>query len=206
LPIQRPGPEFETELKAEALKIGATMDVAVAGEHVFVIGQGHLRVLSNAGDGKPALIGQLGGLGNTRQIAVSRGHAFITSREEGVFTVDVREPSQPKLVYHYDTAELATAIAVSGDVAALGNRFAGIELLDVSQPAQPRRLATIRVGEVQSLVFHGTWLYAGTWSEKAVAVIDVRDPWKPALVKTVPLDGKGERIRPERCFESRTQR
>ena len=191
-PIQRPGPEFGNELKADALKVGSTMDVAIAGEHVFAIGQGELRVLSNAREGKPALIGKLEDLGNTRQIAVSRGHAFITSREDGMFIVDVRDPAQPKLVHHYDTAELATAIAVSGDVAAVGNRFAGIELLDVSQPASPKHLATIRCGEVQSLVFHGTWLYAGTWSEKAVAVIDVRNPWKPLLVKTVPLDGKGD--------------
>jgi hypothetical protein len=158
MPIQKAGPAFGTELKAEALKVGSTMDVAVAGDHVFAIGQGDLRVLSNARDGKPVLIGQLSGLGNTRQIAVSRGHAFITSREEGLFVVDVREPSQPKLVHHYDTAELATAIAVSGDVAAVGNRFAGIELLDVSSPAEPKHIATIRVGELQSLVFHGTWL------------------------------------------------
>lgn len=158
MPIQKAGPAFGTELKAEALKVGSTMDVAVAGDHVFAIGQGDLRVLSNARDGKPVLIGQLSGLGNTRQIAVSRGHAFITSREEGLFIVDVREPSQPKLVHHYDTAELATAIAVSGDVAAVGNRFAGIELLDVSSPAEPKHIATIRVGELQSLVFHGTWL------------------------------------------------
>ncbi len=191
-PIQRPGPEFGNELKADALKVGSTMDVAIAGEHVFAIGQGELRVLSNALEGKPVLIGKLTGLGNTRQIAVSRGHAFITSREDGMFIVDLRDPSQPKLAHHYDTAELATAIAVSGDVAAVGNRFAGIELLDVSQPASPKHLATLRCGEVQSLVFHGTWLYAGTWSEKAVAVIDVRNPWKPLLVKTVPLDGKGD--------------
>jgi hypothetical protein len=191
-PIQRPGPQFGAELKAEPLKVGSAMDVAVAGERVFAIGQGNLRVLSNAREGNPLLIGQIGGLGNTRQIAVSRGHAFITSREEGLFIVDVREPSQPKLVHHYDTAELATAIAVSDDVAAVGNRFAGIELLDVSQPTEPKHLATIRVGEVQSLVFHGSWLYAGTWSEKSVAVIDVSDPWKPALVRTVPLDGKGD--------------
>jgi len=192
VPIQRPGPEFGNELKADALKVGSTMDVAIAGEDVFAIGQGELRVLSNALEGKPVLIGKLTGLGNTRQIAVSRGHAFITSREDGMFIVDVGDPSQPKLVHHYDTAELATAIAVSGDVAAVGNRFAGIELLDVSQPASPKHLATIRCGEVQSLVFHGTWLYAGTWSEKAVAVIDVRNPWKPLLVRTVPLDGKGD--------------
>lgn len=191
-PIRRPGPEDGAEMKGRALHIGATMDVAIDGDHLYAIGQGELRVLSNPREGDPNVVGRLSGLGNTRQIAVSRGHAFITSREEGLFIVDVSEPSQPKLLNHYDTAELATAIAVSGDVAAVGNRFAGIELLDVSQPAAPKHLATIRVGEVQSLVFHDNWLYAGTWSEKAVAVIDVRDPWRPSLVKTVPLDGKGD--------------
>jgi hypothetical protein len=190
--IGRPGPEFGTELKAEALEIGPTMDVAVAGEFVFAIGKGELRVLSNARQVKPALIGKLGGLGNTRQIAVARGHAFITSREDGLFIVDVREPTTPKLVNHYDTAELATAIAVSGDVASVGNRFAGVELLDISQPSEPRHLATIRAGEVQSLAFHRTWLYAGAWSDKAVAVIDVSNPREPKLATTVPLDGYGD--------------
>ncbi len=190
--VLKPGSEFGTALKPEALKIGTTMDVAVAGEHVLAIGQGELRVLTTSSEGRPALVGKLRGLGNTRQIAVARGLAFITAREDGLFIADVSEPAAPQLVHHYDTAELATAIAVSGDVAAVGNRFAGIELLDVSTPAEPRHLSTVRVGEVQSLVFHGTWLYAGIWSEKAVAVIDVSNPWTPALVKTVPLDGRGD--------------
>ncbi len=137
-------------------------------------------------------MGKLTGLGNTRQIAVSRAYAFITAREEGLFIVDCRQPAAPKLVHHYDTAELATAIAVSGDLLAVGNRFAGIELLDVSDPSDPKYLTTIRVGEVQSLVFHGNWLYAGTWSEKALAVIDVSQPARPKWVKTVSLDGKGD--------------
>lgn len=190
--ILRPGPDAGQEFKASPLQVGPCMDVAVAGEHAFAIGQGDLRVLTPLSSGQPRIIAQLQGLGNTRQIALHRGHAFITSREDGLWIVDVREAAQPKLVHHYDTAELATAIALSGDVAAIGNRFAGIELLDVSQPAQPKSLGSLRVGEVQSLVFHGSWLYAGTWSEKAVAVIDAANPWQPRLVNTLPLDGKGD--------------
>lgn len=190
--IQPPSLNYGSELPAEALGLGPVMDVAVACDFLYAIGKEKLLILSGAPKGKPKLLSQLEGLGNVRQIAVSRGHAFITSREDGLFIVDVREPARPKLVNHYDTAELATAIALSGDVAAVGNRFAGIELLDVSKPANPHLLATIRVGEVQSLVFHHSWLYAGTWSEKAVAVVDVSNPWRPRLVKTVPLDGKAD--------------
>jgi hypothetical protein len=194
LTIGPPGPKFGAGLRSERMNLGPTMDVAVADGFVFAIGRGELRVLSNARDGQPVLLARLGGLGNTRQIAVSRRHAFITAREDGLFVVDVREPSRPRLVHHYDTIELATGIAISGDVAAVANRFAGVELIDVSRPAAPRYLSTVRVGEAQSVVFKGSWLYAGTWSEKAVAVIDVRDPEQPRLVKTVPLDGYGDGV------------
>jgi len=115
-PTRKPGPEFGTELKAEALKIGLTMDVAIAGEHVFAIGKDELRVLTNVRAGKPVLIGKLDGLGNTRQIAVSPGHAFITSREEGLFIVDVSEPSQPKLVVLLGITAVVPARAQSADV------------------------------------------------------------------------------------------
>lgn len=191
-PVTKPGSAFGKENHAEGLKIGPTMDVSVVGEYIYAVGQGELRILDNAKSGSPQVVSRLKGLGNTRQIAVSRGHAFITAREEGLFIVDCHQPESPKLVYHYDTAELATAIAVSGDLAAVGNRFAGIELLDVSNPSDPQYLTTIRCGEVQSLVFHGDWLYAGTWSEKALAIINVSQPSKPELVKTIPLDGKGD--------------
>ncbi len=192
LPIRVPGPEFGPELKARALGLGPTMDVAVEADFAYVIGQQRLLILSGVRSGKFERVGELGGLGHVRQIAVARGHAFITAREDGVFIVDVRNPRRPRLANHYDTAELATGVAVSGDVLAVSNRFAGVELIDISRLATPRLLSTVRVGEAQSVVFHGTWLYAGTWSERAVAVIDVSDPRRPAHVRSVPLQGNGD--------------
>ena len=191
-PIVVPGDAFGPRLPGRPLGVGPTMDVAAAGDHLFAIGQGRLTVLAGARRGDVTRIGGLEGLGNTRQIAVSRGYAFITAREDGLFVVDVREPSRPRQVAHYDTAELATGIAVAGEIAAVANRFAGVELLDVSQPETPRHLATVRVGEAQSVAFHGAWLFAGTWSEKALAVIDVRDPARPRWVRSVPLQGNGD--------------
>lgn len=191
-PMIQPGAEYGEKLKASPMGVGPSMDVAVAEGHLFAIGKGELRVLTNREGEKPVLVGKLTGLGNTRQIAITGGHAYITAREEGLFIVDIREPSKPTLVYHYDTAELATAIAVSGNVAAIGNRFAGIELIDISTPSAPRYLSCVRAGEVQSVAFHGTCLYAGAWSEQEVAVIDASDPTKPVLVNHVPLDGFGD--------------
>lgn len=189
--VVRPGREFGSELKRESLGLGPSMDVTVVGDLAYAIGKGELRILE-AGRPTNPVIGRLKGLGNTRQIVISGGYAFITAREDGLFIVDVREPASPKLVHHYDTAELATAIAVSGQVAAVGNRFAGIEFLDVSDPRRPRFLSTIRVGEVQSVVFKDSWLYAGTWSEKEIVVIDASDPSKPRKAAAIPLEGNGD--------------
>lgn len=187
-----PGPEYGPKLATIPLGVGPTMDVAVSQGVVYAIGKGKLTLFKDSSAEKPELLGTLSGLGNTRQIAVDGDHAFITSREDGMFVVNVKNPSQPRLVAHYDSSELATAIAVSGNLAAVGNRFAGIELIDVSDPAKPRFLSSVLAGEVQSLVFHGKHLYVGAWSEKEVVTIDVSDPQKPVVLDHSPLGGYGD--------------
>ncbi|MBN2449293.1 MAG: hypothetical protein JXR77_02825, partial [Lentisphaeria bacterium] len=44
------------------------------------------------------------------------GLAYIASREDGLFLVDVTVPAAPRLVNHYDTVEFATGLALAGDV------------------------------------------------------------------------------------------
>lgn len=50
--ILRPGPDAGQEFKASPLQVGPCMDVAVAGEHAFAIGQGDLRVLTPLSSGQ----------------------------------------------------------------------------------------------------------------------------------------------------------
>ncbi len=190
--VANPGPEFGALLPAQALGIGLTMDVACDGDLLYSIGNRQLCIQSGARTGRLQRISTLDGLGNVRQVAVSRGYAFVTSREDGLFIIDVRQPAQPRIACHYDTLELATGIAVSGNLLAVANRFAGIELIDITHPEKPRFLSAVRVGEAQSVVIHGRWLYAGTWSNRAVVIIDLRDPCAPQIVNTLALDGFGD--------------
>lgn len=62
-----------------------------------------LAVLSLKDPLRPTLVGKLEGVGNLRQIVVRGPFAYITAREDGLFVVDVSEPTAPKLVSHYDT-------------------------------------------------------------------------------------------------------
>ena len=63
----------------------------------------------------PKPIGKLTGLGNVRQIVVARFRlAYIGSREDGLFVVDVSDPSLPRLIGRHDTIEFATGLVQIG--------------------------------------------------------------------------------------------
>ena len=193
------GPELPI---VRSLELGGSMDAAVEGDTLYVIGRGNLHVADVSDPAAPRIVGRLTNLGNTRQIEVHRGVAYVTAREDGLFIVDVKKPDAPALLCHYDTIELATGIALSGDVAFVACRTAGVELVDVSDPRQPVHLSTVRTGEAQSVVARNGFLYAGVWGSRELVICDVRDPYRPAVISKTPLDGYGDgvAVRGKYCF------
>jgi len=175
------------------LGTGPAMDVAVEGDRAFVIGRGKLHVVDIREPAKPKVLGSLDGLGNTRQIVVPEGVAYVSAREFGLFIVDVREAT-PKLITHYDSIEFATGVVIAGKVLFIAQRQFGVELVDVTNPKHPRHLSTIRTGEAQSVVYHDGMLYTGVWGTSEVVTADVRDPLRPRIVSKVPLDGYGDGV------------
>jgi len=176
----------------KSLGVGPSMDAAVVGDTLYAIGRGKLHVADITEPASPRLVGTLTGLGNTRQIEVSRGVAYITARADGLFVVDVAERERPKLLCHYDTVELATGIALSGDVAFVACRNFGVELVDVTDPRRPRHLSTVRTGEAQSVVARDGILYAGVWGSRELVICDASNPRKPTVISKTPLDGYGD--------------
>lgn len=176
-----------------SLGTGPAMDVAVEGNRAFVIGRGKLHVVDISEPAKPSVLGSIDGLGNTRQIVVSKGLAYVSARESGLFIVDTRT-SPPTLIAHYDSIELATGVAVAGDVLFIAQRHYGVELVDVSDPRRPRHLSTVRTGEAQSIAYHDGMLYTGVWGTSEIVTVDVRDPRNPRIVSKVPLDGYGDGV------------
>jgi hypothetical protein len=176
------------------LGVGPTMDVAVCGKWAYVIGQGQLHIADASEPARPRVVGSLGGLGNTRQIVVAHDVAYVASRADGLFVINVKEPAAPRLLCHYDTIEWATGLAISGNVLFVACRNFGVELVDVSKPDRPRHLSTVRTGEAQSVVTRNGWLYAGVWGTSEVVVADVRNPRQPRIAARAPLDGYGDGV------------
>lgn len=102
--------------------IGPTIDVTIDGHIAYAIGKGALRILDISVPTKPKVLGKIEGLGSTRQIAVKDGIAYVGSREDGAFIIDVKDQANPKLLSHYDSVEFATGVKVSGNILFLALR------------------------------------------------------------------------------------
>jgi len=174
--------------------IGATMAARVIGKTLYTIGRGKLCIFDISSPAEPRLLGELGGLGNTRQMTVVNDIAYITSRENGVFIVDVSKPRAPELLCHYDSIEVATGVAISGDVLFIACRLHGVELVDVSNPRKPEHLSVIRAGESQSLAVRNGFAYIGVWGTSELVVADVRNAREPRITARCPLDGYGDGV------------
>jgi hypothetical protein len=198
-----PGPVDDLELPLlGGLGVGPSMDAALDGEALCVIGGGKLRILDVSDRGSPRVAGTISGLGHVRQVCLRRGIAYVTAREDGLFLVDVATPAKMRVLSHYDTIELATGIAVSGDVAFVACRTAGVELVDVSTPEKPVHLSTVRTGEAQSVAVRDGILYAGVWATGELVTCDVSKPREPAILARAALDGYGDGVdvRGDYCY------
>lgn len=90
-----------------------TMALEISGGKLYALEDNGLSVYDISEPKSPRLLGSVGGMGNVRQLKVSGKTAFVTSRQCGLWSVDVSDPSSPKILSHFDTAEMATGLDVA---------------------------------------------------------------------------------------------
>ena len=82
--------QFENERQPTAdAGVGPGMDVVREGEHLFMLQQRNLVILSVKDPARPEVVGKLENVGNLRQVVVRGNVAYVTAREDGLFVVDV---------------------------------------------------------------------------------------------------------------------
>ncbi len=184
------------------LNIGSCKDAVVTDNLLFVIGSEKIYSYDISLPENPELLDTLPGLGNVRQIQVQEGYAYVTSREEGLFVIDISNPKKLRKVAHYDTLELATGIDASGSIAAVTNRQYGVEFLNVSNPSKPSFLSMIRTGEAQSVFLTDTIAVIGDWGTKEVVLTNISNPQNPQIISRIELDGYGDGVfvKGDLCF------
>jgi hypothetical protein len=136
----------------------------------------------------------LHGLGNVRQLEVKDKTAYIASREDGLFIIDVSDAAKPNIISRFDAVEFSTGVDVYGGLAILSCRHSGVHMVDISDLKVPRHVGILKVGEVQSVDVSNGYLYAGIWGTKEMVVCDIRNPYQPRIVTRIPVDGRGDGI------------
>ncbi len=186
----------------KSLNIGPCIDAAIHKDRLFVIGHRTLYVFDIKEPGNPIVIDSIGNLGNVRQMEIQDGYAYITSREDGMFVIDISDVRNMTVAAHYDSVELATGIHLSGTIGAIANRIYGIELLDISNPRQPRHISSALTGEAQSLFIHKKHVFVGDWATGKLVIFDIAQPGTPKKVSDFQLEGYGDGVfvRGDLCF------
>jgi hypothetical protein len=161
--------------------------------HRLYVGASHILYIYDITEAlQPKLLGQIGGLGNLRQITSKEGFVYVVSRETGLYIVDAREPSAPKVRSRFDSVEFATGIDVAGNVAILSERQNGVECVDISDPDRPAHIAMRKTAESQSNRYRDGWLFSGDWHSGEITIFDARDMKTLREVARAELHGFGD--------------
>lgn len=190
--------------KLTALGVGGAINAAFYGEYAIILQSGSYPTLNPRHNGRllvlrpgtedAALAGQLENLGSARQLTIAGNIAYVTSREDGLYIIDLSAPERPHLLSRYETTEFATGVSVAEGLLAVSLRQYGVELVDVRDPRKPRFISLIRTGEAQSVWLDGKTVYAGVWGSKELVIADISAPEAPRLLTRVPLDGRGDGV------------
>jgi hypothetical protein len=98
---------------------------------------------------------------------IQNGVAYLPAGEQGLFLVDVKNPSNPKLVKQLDSLGYVYDVTVSGKTAFVVNETEGLTLVDVSNPAQAKMLSTFTdsISNLQQVAVAGNTAYLVDWEK-----------------------------------------
>lgn len=182
-------------LNSEEDALPSMMDGISDGKYLYSINSGKLLVYDiSINPIAPEMISSLDGLGNVREITfVKDGAAVaISARENGVWFVDITNPSEPSIASHYDSLELATGIYGYGNYVAICSRYWGVEIVDVSDINNPAFCSSVsNRKEYYDCCIAGSYLFVSAWAQKCVEVYDLSNVYDPKFIVTIALDGNG---------------
>ena len=168
------------------------------GKYVYAVKSGTLIVYSIDDPKNPSVISRLAGLGNTREMALANSGKTlaISSRENGVFLVDISDVNKMSVISNIETLGLATGIFVEKDYCFICSRKHGVEIYDISDPKNPEFVSQCFYGaeEFYDCTVENGFLYISSWAGRKAFVYDLKDLSNPVLASTINLDGQAGAI------------
>lgn len=169
-------------------------DMLIIDGYLCTASKGVLTMYDISDPNNISAVGELNGIGNVRDLAkVNNDTLAVSSRENGVFIIDVSNKLAPAILSNISTSGLATGMAINGNYCFIACRRYGVEVFDLSDPSDPSLCSVIDVDakEAYDCYISGNYLYVSMWAEKQLAIYEVSNVCAPQNVAVVELSGCG---------------
>ncbi|WP_292350639.1 PGF-pre-PGF domain-containing protein [Methanomethylovorans sp. PtaU1.Bin093] len=167
---------------------GEVFDVAVAGDHAYLVQGQDLVILDISDVAALSEVGRVSSVSEIYGIAVSGDHACIANGENGIAVVDVSVPSSPTIMGSYDTDGFARDVAISGNYAYVADGI-GLAIVDISVPSSPTLAGTYdTIGFATGITVSGNHAYVADDGKaifdgsNGIAIVDISTPSSPRQV------------------------
>ena len=146
---------------------------------------------------EPQVIGTTGDIGlNPRQMKVLNGFAYVAA-EIGLVIIDVRNPTNPKVISTLTGLADVAHIDIEGDYAYLatftgwGTSAPGLRIVDISDPFNPFLVSFLEGSEYSSdLSIYNNYLYIEGDGPDGISIIDITNKNSPKLIKNITSFGQ----------------
>lgn len=172
---------------------------AVDGETMYVTdAHGFVHVVDISDPATPELISSYEtGSGNTNDIVLDGGLAYIAVGDDGAQIVSLEDPRNPVLLSSIPGVQDCWGIAVQGNMVYLGERYpyGRFHVFDVSNPYEPRFLGgtVLSSNAIEKIEVSGDFAFVDT---VLLTVVDISDPSNPTEIgryerdtRSIDLDG-----------------
>lgn len=130
-----------------------------------------------------------GGVPNCGDVAIAGGYAYVAAWYDGLWVLDVSDPTMPYVVGSCAVPGFAGNVDVVGGYAYIASSWGGLQIVDVSEPTAPVVVGSCSLpGEARDVAVVGSYAYIGD-GDGGLQVVDVSDRAGPVLAGSCWLPG-----------------
>ena len=162
--------------------VGSSANLVASGGYVYLGGPVLTAVdVRNPAEPKVLSVDPVEVIDSNMGMVLSPPHLFVAQGWEGMQTIDLSAPVEPKRLGAYYSEAPVSAVAVEGNVACVtvSSETPALDVVDIQDLSSPTRLASISLRAANNVARIGS--YACVTGE-GLEVFDLRDPQQPVHV------------------------
>jgi hypothetical protein len=127
-------------------------------------------------------------------VHVSGKYAYYATNDEGIYIMDISNPTDPKRVARLDYGGGTSDLFAIGKYLYVAASWGGLKILDISEPVNPVEVASYATSDAESVFVSGKYAYVTDYFD-GLLVFDISDPTDLVLVDSFDDGGQGNDVK-----------